>query len=111
MTRVVLAVLVLAAVLHGQAALAGKWQGQTKNGSQIVLDLTTNKTALAGTLTRNGQPSTIAEGKVLKNTLTFKATLGDQTETLSGELRGELLRVWLDRQGPEHAVVFERKIN
>ncbi len=30
------------------------------------------------------------------------------TETLSGELRGEHLRVWVDRQRPENAVVFKR---
>lgn len=29
------------------------------------------------------------------------------TETLSRELRGEQLRVWVDRHGPENAVVFK----
>jgi hypothetical protein len=51
--------------------------GETKNGSQIVLDLTAKETALTGTLTRNGEPTTITDGKVSKNTFTFKATLGE----------------------------------
>jgi hypothetical protein len=100
--------LVLAAVVHAQAKLTGKWAGETKNGSQIVLDLTATETALTGTLTRNEQTSPIAEGKVSKNTFTFKATLGDQTEGLTGELAGDQITVWLDRQGPSSAVVMKR---
>ena len=102
---------VLATVVCGQGAVAGKGQGQTKNGAQIILDLTVNKSNLTGTFTRNGQTSTITEGKVAKNTLTFTATLGDQTEAFTAEFSGEQLRMWLDRQGPENAVVFKRGKN
>ena len=69
--------LVLAAAVHAQATLTGKWQGETQNGSQIVLDLTAIETTLTGTLTRNGEPTTITDGKVSNNSFTFKAKLGE----------------------------------
>jgi hypothetical protein len=100
--------LVLAAVVVAQATLTGKWQGETKNGSQIVLDLTATETTLTGTLTRNGEPTRITDGKVSKNSFTFKATIGEETEGFTGGLDGEQIRVWLDRQGPERAVVMNR---
>jgi len=100
--------LVLSAVVHSQAGLTGKWQGETRNGSRILLDLTAMKTVVTGTLTRNDEASTIADGKVSNNTFTFKATLGDQTEGFSGELDGDQITVWLDRQGPSNAVVLKR---
>ncbi len=99
---------VLAAVVYAQAAMTGKWQGETKNGAQIVLDLTANKTALTGTLTRNGESAAIADGKVSKNTLTFKATLGAQTEGFTGELAGDQITIWMDRRGAPSAVVLKR---
>ena len=43
-----------------------------------------------------------------ENTFTFKAKLNDQTETFSGELAGDEIKVWLDRQGPERAIVLKR---
>jgi hypothetical protein len=100
--------LMLAVIVQAQASITGKWQGATRNGSQVVLDLKAADEVLTGTVTRDGQSYTITEGKVSKNTLTFKALLGDQMETLTGELGAEELRVWLDRQGPEAAVAFKR---
>ena len=47
------------------------------------------------------QGRSCSDGKASKNTLAFKATLGD------GNLSGEQLRLWVDRQGPENAVVFK----
>jgi opacity protein-like surface antigen len=91
-----------------QAALTGKWQGETRNGMQVVLDLTATGTALTGTLTREGTPSTIRDGKVSKNTFTFRAMLGDQDEGFKGELAGDQITVTLDRQGPAGAVVLKR---
>lgn len=91
-----------------QSAIAGKWQGETRNGMQVVLDLTASETALTGTISRDGTPSTIRDGKVSKNTFTFKATLGEQDEAFTGELTGEQLMVTLDRQGPAGAVTFKR---
>ena len=98
----------LAILLHAQTPITGKWQGTTRNGAQIVLNLKAADGALTGTINREGQVSTITEGKVSKATITFKAILGEQTESLTGELDGEHLKVWLDRQGREGAVVFSR---
>jgi len=91
--------------------MTGKWQGETKNGFQIELALTATETALSGTLTRNGQTATIADGKVWKNTFTFKAPLGDRTEGCAGEVAGDKITVWLDRQGPSRAAVLKRVKN
>lgn len=100
--------LVLAAVVHAQAGLTGKWEGKTKSGSQVALDLTAKKTTLTGTLTQNGQPMPIEDGKVSKNTFTFNVTLGDRTEGFSGKLAGDEMTVWIDRRGPESAAVLKR---
>ncbi len=74
----------------------------------MVLNLRVADRALTGTVTRDGQSSTITDGNVSGNTFTFSATLGEQAETLSGELDGQQLKVWLDRLGREGAVVFSR---
>jgi hypothetical protein len=98
----------LAGVLHAQATLTGKWQGETRNGLQVVLDLTATETTLSGTLTREGQPSTISDGKVSKNSFTFKATLGERMESFTGEFDGDQINIWLERQGREGTVVLKR---
>jgi hypothetical protein len=98
----------MAAVLEAQTSITGKWQGTTRNGSQVVLNLKAAGGALTGTVTRDGQASTITDGKITGAKFAFKATLGEQVEALSGEREGNQLKVWLDRQGPEGAVVFER---
>jgi hypothetical protein len=97
---------------RAQTSVTGKWQGQTKNlRSQLVLNLTATETALAGTLTLNGQTANITEGKVSKNTFTFKVMLGDQTEGFTGELAGDEIRVWMDRQDRSNAAVLKRVSN
>jgi len=99
---------ILATILQAQTAITGKWQGTTRSGTQVVLDLKGAGGALTGTVAREGQSVTITDGKVSGNTITFKAILGEQTETLSGERDGDRLTVWLDRQGREGGVVFQR---
>ena len=103
--------LVLAAVVHAQVGLTGKWEGETPNGAQLVLDLTATGTALTGTFTRNGQPTPITDGKVSQNTFTFKATLNDQAEGFTGEVAGDQITVWMDRQSRERAAVLKRVKN
>lgn len=98
----------LATVLQGQTAITGKWQGTTRNGMQVVLNLKAADGALTGTVTREGETSPITEGKVSGTKISFKAVLGEQSEALTGERDGEQLKVWLDRQGPERTVVFQR---
>jgi hypothetical protein len=111
MTRILSATLLALAsiaVAQTQSALTGQWQGETTNGTPIQLELTATSTTLTGTLTRDGQPLTITDGKVSKNTFTFRATLGDQTEGFTGEVAGDEIKVWLDRQGRERAAVLKR---
>jgi hypothetical protein len=52
-----------APVVYAQAELTGKWQGETRNGSRVLLDLTFTKGEVTGTLTRNDETSPITEGK------------------------------------------------
>ena len=100
--------LVVTAVAYAQATLTGKWQGETRSGTPIVLDITAKSDVLTGTLTRSEQSAPIAEGKVAKNTFTFKTTINEQTVAFSGELAGEDIKIWMDQQGPERAVVLKR---
>lgn len=97
-----------AGAARAQDGLSGTWEGETRSGSSIVLTLAVKGTSLTGTLVRNGESAALADGKVSKNTFTFKATVNDQTEGFSGELAGEELRIWLDRQGPSSAIVLRR---
>jgi len=104
---------VLAAVVHAQAKLTGKWAGESKNGSPIVLDLKATETTVSGTLTVDGKPATIADGKVSKNTFTFQATFDEggtrsHTEGLTGELTGDQITLWLDKQGHSTDAVLKR---
>lgn len=100
--------LMWAAVVHAQTAITGKWQGETKSGSQVALDLTATKTTLTGTITQNGQTLPIADGTVSKDTFTFNVTLGDRTEGFTGKLAGDEITVRIDRRGPESAAVLKR---
>lgn len=100
--------IVLTAVVHAQATLTGKWEGKTKNGFQIALDLTATETALTGTFMRNEQPAKITDGKVSQKSFTFKVTLGDQVEGFTGGLDGDQITVWMDRQGPAGTVILKR---
>jgi hypothetical protein len=96
------------AVPHAQTGLNGRWEGETRNGTPIVLTLALKDTTLTGTLIRGEDTATLADGKVSKNTFTFKAMLGEQTEGFSGELVGDNVKIWLDRQGAERAIVLHR---
>ena len=95
-------------VAHAQTTLTGKWQGETRAGAAIVLDLVIKEPALTGTVTRDDVTVAISEGTVSKNTFSFKAMLGDQLESVSGELSDDQIKVWLDRQGPSTAIVLKR---
>jgi hypothetical protein len=100
--------IVLTAVVHAQAPLTGKWEGKTKNGFQVALNLTATATTLTGTFVRDGQPARITDGKVSNKSFTFKVTLGDQVEGFTGGLDGDQSTVWMDRQGPAGTVILKR---
>lgn len=97
-----------ACVVQAQDTLSGTWEGETRNGASIVLNLEAKGTALTGTLVRSGQSATLSDGTVSKNTFTFKATLNDQPEGFSGELTGDEIKIWMDRQGASNAIVLRR---
>jgi hypothetical protein len=112
LTSITLALL-LTAVVHAQAKLTGKWEGETKSGSPVVLDLRATETAATGTLTVDGKPTTIDDGKVSKNGFTFNATIDDgggrsHIEGFTGELAGDQITLWLDQQGPSSGAVLKR---
>jgi hypothetical protein len=102
--------LVLVAVVYTQAGLTGQWQGETKSGTQIMLDLKADGKAVTGTIAMNGEPSTITDGKVSKGTMTFKAPMKEtnQIEGFTGELAGDQITFWPDSLGRERAVVLKR---
>ena len=108
-TSSVIAVL-LAAAVYAQSTLTGKWEGTTGNGAQVVLDLTATATTVAGTVTRNGETFKISDGKVSKNTFTFKVTLNEQPEGLTGELAGDEIKVWMDSRGPAESTVVLKRV-
>jgi hypothetical protein len=100
--------LAAATTVHAQTTLTGKWQGETKSGSAIVLDITVKGTELTGTFSRSEQSAPITEGKVEKNAFTFKSTIRDQTVAFSGEVAGDDIKIWMDQQGPSAAIVLKR---
>jgi hypothetical protein len=101
-------VAMLASPIHAKDTLSGTWEGETPAGASIVLNLEVKGTALTGTLARDGQSTTLSDGRVSKDTFTFKATLNGRTEAFSGELAGDEITIWLDRQGTSNAVVLRR---
>jgi DNA repair ATPase RecN len=101
-------VLTVVALGRAEAALTGKWQGETGAGSSIVLDLAVKGASVTGTLVRDGKSSHLSEGKVSGTTFSFTATLNDRTEKFSGELVDNQIKIWLDRQGPSKAIVLTR---
>jgi hypothetical protein len=103
--------LALPAFAYSQSAITGKWQGQTKSGTRIVLDVKGTTTTLTGTLTQDEQTAMIADGKVSKNTITFKATFNGRTDGFTGALVGDQMSVQLDRLGPASAAVLKRVVD
>ena len=97
-----------ACIVQAQDMLSGTWEGETRNGASIVLNLEAKGTVLTGTLVRSGQSTALSDGKVSKNKFTFKATLNDQPEGFSGEQTGNEIKIWIDRQGASNAIVLHR---
>jgi hypothetical protein len=99
---------VLPSFAAAQSAINGKWQGKTPNGFQMELELTATEQALTGTFTRNEQSIDITDGKMSKNTFTFKVAMNDQIQGFTGKIEGDQIKVWTDRQGPSAAAVLKR---
>ena len=99
---------IFATVVGAQSALTGKWEGKTPNGFLMVLDLVASESSLTGTFTRNGDSLPIVDGKVSKTSFTFKVPIDGHNEGMTGELNGDQITVWMDRQGPERGVTLKR---
>ena len=106
-----IALLMLPSVAGAQSAITGKWHGKTPNGFQMELDLAATRQELKGTFTRNGQSTPITDGKVTKKTFTFKVTMNDQTQGFTGEVDGDRIKVWMDRQSPSAAAILTRVVD
>jgi hypothetical protein len=106
--NVTVALLFVSAAANAQTTIAGTWLGETKNGTPIEVTLAVKDDSVTGTFKRNDQSIPIAEGKVSKNRITFKATIGGQTESLTGDVKGDELTLWLDRQGESSAAILKR---
>lgn len=98
----------LAPGLRAQSTITGKWRGQTPNGFSLELNLTATEHELTGTVIREGESFVITDGKVSKNTFTFTLTMNDEVEKITGEIDGDQMKAWLDRQGPSMAAVLKR---
>src|SRR4051794_12214280 len=94
--------------VRAQSAITGTWQGKTPNGFEMELELAATQQKLTGTFTRNGESIQITDGKVSKNTFTFNVTMNDQAQGFTGEIDGDQIKVWTDRQGASAAAVLKR---
>jgi hypothetical protein len=108
--RSVVLVLAVPLLVAAQTALTGKWRGETPDGGQIVLDVKATDATLTGTFTMNTETAAITDGRVSKNTFTFRATIDDRGDDgFSGEVGTDQVRLWPDRMGPDRAVVLRRE--
>lgn len=106
--NVLLIALLLCVMAQAQTGLSGKWTETTPSGLNAELDLEATETAMTGTFTVRGRPMTISEGKKTKNAFTFKAALEGQPEGFSGELNGDSMVLWRDKNGKVDALTLKR---
>jgi hypothetical protein len=106
--NVLLLVLLLCVMAQAQAGLSGKWTETTPSGLNAELELKATDTAITGTFTVRGRPMAITDGKVTNNAFTFKAALEGQPEGFSGEMNGDAIVLWRDRNGKGDALTLKR---
>jgi hypothetical protein len=106
--NVLLLVLLLCIMAQAQGGLSGKWTETTPSGLNAELDIKATDTSITGTFTVRARPMTITDGKVTNNTFTFKAALEGQPEGFSGELNGDAIVLWRDRNGKVDALTLKR---
>ncbi|HUR57250.1 MAG TPA: hypothetical protein VM029_06050, partial [Opitutaceae bacterium] len=97
-----------ASLLHSAESVDGKWRGETGGKTTITLELAAKDTELTGTVTRKESQMKIEAGKIVGNTLTFRATIQDRTEGFTAEFTKEEIRLWMDRLGRESAMLLKR---
>ena len=76
------------------------------------LGILTDGETLTGTLTYGDEPYAINEGTAVKNQIRFKITRrgpdGEVVESIIGDLKGDQLLCYLERQGPGSSLTFTR---
>jgi hypothetical protein len=112
LARVLLFVLALSTLAIAQT-VAGVWRGATPdNNTPIELNLKIDGETLTGTLTYGNESHVINEGTSVKNQIRFKITRtspdGEVVESIIGELKGDQLVCYLERQGPGSSLTFTR---
>ena len=106
--NVLLVVLLLCVLAQAQTGMSGKWTETTPSGLNAELDIKATETSMTGTFTVRGRPMTISDAKVTKNSFTFKAALEGQPEAFSGELNGDSMLLWRDKNGKVDALTLKR---
>jgi hypothetical protein len=65
----------MAILAHAQSAVTGKWDGTTKDGSKVSVDLKADGKVLTGTVTVAGRPFPVEDGKIINSkTISFAWT-------------------------------------
>lgn len=105
---VVALIVASAPFLYSAEPLDGRWRGETQGKTTITLDLAAKDTELTGTITRKGTLIKIEAGKIVGNTITFRAIIQDRPETFTAEFAKEEIRLWMDRLGRESAMILKR---
>src|SRR5262245_41812813 len=99
----------VAAVVHGQAGLTGKWQGKTDLGSQVMMDAKADGEVLTGTFAIDKQSGKISSGKIAKNAFTFYVSFAGVATAFSGQLSGDEIKVIrTSPDGPSPAIMLKR---
>ena len=106
--NVLLLVMLPCIMAQAQTDLSGKWSETTPSGLNAELDIKATATTLTGTFSVRARPMTITDGTVTKNTFSFRAALEGQPEGFSGELNGDSIVLWRDRNGKGDALTLKR---
>ena len=100
---------IVAAVVHGQAGLTGKWQGKTNLGGLVTMEAKADGDVLTGTFAIDQQSGKIASGKIAKNAFTFYVSFAGVATAFSGQLTGDEIRVIRESpDGPSAPIMLSR---
>ena len=91
---------------QAQSGFAGKWQGETVARQRVALVLAVAGSRLTGTFTLDKQTASIAGGRILDRTCSFRVSIDGRTPAVSGELLGD--RLTLSVEGVPNPVLLSR---
>lgn len=99
----------LALVANAQSGIAGKWEGKTPAGGQVVLDATVQGEVLTGMFRIDQQHERIRGGKIEKGRFTFNVALGGVANVFTGELKSSQISiVRVSPDGPSAPILLSR---